>query len=168
MLLVYTATIYPLAFIFMHNAFESMDTRMEQAARVLGASAMRVALTITLPLARPAILAGFIIVFLEALTLYGAPAVIGVPARVYVITTQIWSLFQYPPQIAMAAALSMPLVVVTVAMLWVQRLLLRRRGFATIQGKAGRVERAPLGRWRWPAAYLSLAVVFVTFVLPER
>jgi iron(III) transport system permease protein len=167
LLLVYTATIYPLAFVFMHNAFEAMDGRMEHAARVLGAGGARVALTITLPLARPAILAAFIITFLEALTSYGAPAVIGVPARVYVITTQIWSLFQYPPQIALAAALSLPLLVVTIALLAAQRLLLGRRGFTTIHGKAGLVPRTELRGWRWPAALLCLAIVFVTFVLPN-
>jgi iron(III) transport system permease protein len=167
MLVVYSATIYPLVFIFMSNAFDSMDARMEHAARVLGAGAARVALTITLPLTRPALLAAFIVAFLEALTLYGAPAVIGVPARIYVITTQIWSLFQYPPQIALAAALSMPLLVVTVALLGAQRLLLGRRGFATIQGKAGAVQRTSLGFWQWPASCLCLAVVFVTFLLPN-
>jgi iron(III) transport system permease protein len=167
LLLVYTATIYPLAFIFMHNAFEAMDARMEHAARVLGAGGTRVALTITLPLARPAILAAFIITFLEALTSYGAPAVIGVPARIYVITTQIWSLFQYPPQIALAAALSMPLLVVTVALLAAQRLLLGRRGFTTIHGKAGTAPRTELRGWRWPAAIVCLTIVFVTFVLPN-
>jgi iron(III) transport system permease protein len=167
LVLVYTATIYPLAFIFMHNAFESMDARMEHAARLLGAGGARVALTITLPLARPAILAAFIITFLEGFTSYGAPAVIGVPARVYVITTQIWSLFQYPPQIALAAALSLPLLIVSIALLAAQRLLLGRRGFTTIHGKAGLVPRTELGGWRWPAVLLCLAIVFVTFVLPN-
>jgi len=167
LLVVYTATIYPLAFIFMHNAFESMDARMEHAARVLGAGGARVALTVTLPLARPAILAAFIITFLEGLTSYGAPAVIGVPARVYVITTQIWSLFQYPPQIGLAAALSLPLLLVSIALLAAQRLLLGRRGFTTIHGKAGLVRRPELRRWRWPATLFCLAIVFITFVLPN-
>lgn len=167
LLLVYIATIYPLAFIFMHNAFESMDARMEHAARVLGAGGARVALTITLPLARPAMLAACIITFLEGLTSYGAPAVIGVPARVYVITTQIWSLFQYPPQIALAAALSLPLLIVSIALLTAQRLLLGRRGFTTIHGKAGLVPRTELRGWRWPATMFCATVVFVTFVLPN-
>ena len=83
--------------------------------------------------------------FLEALALYGAPAVIGVPARVYVVTTQVWSLFEYPPQVGMAAALSLPLALVTVALLWLQRILIGRRGFGTLRGKGGRWQRADLG-----------------------
>ena len=89
----------------------------------------------TLPLARPALIAGFLMMFLETLILYGAPAFIGVPARIYVITTQLWSLFEYPPRIGLAAALSLPLLLVTAVLLWVQRRMLAQRNFATIRGK---------------------------------
>jgi len=167
LIIVAVATVYPLAFIFMHNAFETMDTEMEQAARLLGASGMRAFFSIALPLARPAIIAGFIMTFLEALALYGAPAVIGVPARVYVVTTQVWSLFEYPPQVGMAAALSLPLALVTVALLWLQRILIGRRGFGTLRGKGGRWQRADLGAWKWMATGVAAMIVFVTFVLPN-
>ena len=167
LIIVAVATVYPLGFIFMHNAFETMDTEMEQAARLLGASGVRAFFSIALPLARPALIAGFIMTFLEALALYGAPAAIGVPARVYVVTTQVWSLFEYPPQIGMAAALSLPLALVTIALLWLQRILIGRKGFGTIRGKAGRWQRAKLGPWRWIAAGVAGVVVFVTFVLPN-
>lgn len=167
LIIVSVATVYPLAFIFMHNAFETMDNEMEHAARLLGANGVRAFFTIALPLARPAIIAGFIMTFLEALALYGAPAAIGVPARVYVVTTQVWSLFEYPPRIGLAAALSLPLALVTVALLWMQRILIGRRGFGTIRGKASRWQRADLGPWKWVAAGIAGLIVFITFVLPN-
>jgi len=167
LIIVSVATVYPLAFIFMYNAFEAMDSEMEQAARLLGANGVRAFFSIGLPLVRPALIAGFIMTFLEALALYGAPAAIGVPARVYVVTTQVWSLFEYPPQVGVAAALSLPLALVTVALLWVQRVLIGRRGFGTIRGKASRWQRADLGPWRWIAAGIAASIVFVTFVLPN-
>lgn len=167
LIIVCVATVYPLAFIFMHNAFDMMDLEMEQAARVLGAGGVWAVLSISLPLARPAILAGFIMTFLETIVLYGAPAVIGVPARVYVVTTQVWSLFEYPPQISVAAALSLPLVLLTVALLWLQRRLMGRRTFGTIQGKAGRWERVDLGPWKWPATAATALVISMTFLLPN-
>ncbi len=167
LVIVSVATVYPLAFMLMYNAFETMDTEMEHAARLLGASPTRAFLSIALPLARPAIIAGFIVTFLEALALYGAPAVIGVPARIYVVTTQVWSLFEYPPQIGVAAALSLPLALVTVALLWLQRVLIGRRSFGTIRGKASRWQRTDLGVCRWFAAGVAGLIIFISFILPN-
>jgi ABC-type Fe3+ transport system permease subunit len=158
------ATLYPLAFLLMYNAFAMMDTDMEDAARVLGAGRLRILVTVTLPLARPALVAGFIMTFLEALILYGAPAFIGVLARIYVVTTQLWSLFEYPPQIGLAAALSLPLLLITAGLLWVQRRLIVQRSFATIQGKGGRQQRLDLGLWKWLAVGGAL-LVFLAMVL---
>ena len=167
LVLVSLATIYPLAFLFMYNAFEMLDSEMEEAARILGARTWRILLTVTLPLARPALIAGFLMMFLETLILYGAPAFIGVPARIYVITTQLWSLFEYPPRIGLAAALSLPLLLITAVLLWVQRRMLAQRNFATIRGKGGRQQRINLGWWRWPALAGALVVIVLTFVLPN-
>lgn len=166
MIFVSLATVYPLAFLFMYNAFEMMDTEIEDAARVLGASPLRVFFTITLPLAWPAFLGGFILMFLESLILYGVPAVIGVPARVYVMTTQIWTLFEYPPRLGLAAALSMPMLLITVVLLWMQRRMLARRSFVTFTGKGGRQRRIDLGPWKWPAVVFAFTVIFFTFILP--
>ena len=166
LILVSLATVYPLSFLFMYNAFEMMDTEIEEAARVLGAGMLRTLLTITLPLARPAIIAGLILMFMESLILYGVPVVIGVPARIYVITTQLWSLFEYPPKIGLATALALPLLIVTAVLLWLQRRLLAQGQFATIQGKGGRRYRVDLGSWRWPALAGAFVVILFTLILP--
>jgi iron(III) transport system permease protein len=160
------ATVYPLAFLFMYNAFEMMDTEVEDAARILGASTPRIFLTVTLPLAWPAVVAGFILMFLESLILYGVPAFIGVPARVYVVTTQIFFLFEYPPQVGLAAALSFPLLLITAVLLWFQRRWLARRTYATVMGRGGQHGRIDLRSWRWPTFAVTAVVVGVTFVLP--
>ncbi|MGH7266487.1 MAG: ABC transporter permease [Candidatus Rokuibacteriota bacterium] len=160
------ATVYPLAFLFMYNAFDVMDTEVEDAARILGARTPRIFLTVTLPLAWPAVVAGFILMFLESLILYGVPAFIGVPARVYVITTQIFFLFEYPPQVGLAAALSFPLLLITAVLLWFQRRWLARRTYATVTGRGGQHRRIDLGGWRWPTFGMAAVVVGVTFVLP--
>lgn len=166
LVLVSLATVYPLAFLFMYNAFEMMDTEIEEAARVSGAGKLRILTTITIPLAWPAIVAGFILMFLESLILYGVPAVIGVPARVYVVTTQLWSLFEYPPQIGLASALSLPLLLITLVLLWLQRRMVSRGNYATIRGKGGRRFRVRLGVWKVPALAFTFVVVLFTFILP--
>ena len=48
---------------------------------------------------RPAIVSGFILAVLQALALFGSPAILALPAGFHTITTQIWSFFQYPPKV---------------------------------------------------------------------
>src|SRR5439155_40902 len=124
LVLVSVASTFPLAFILVYNTLEMMSGDVEEAARVLGAGTARVTWTITLPLALPAIVASLILMFLETIILYGVPAMIGVPARIYVLTTQLFSLFEWPPKIGVAAAISLPLLLLTAILLVIQRRLL--------------------------------------------
>ena len=104
---------FPFAYIMVANTLELIASDMEEAAAILGASRVWVALTITLPMVLPAILSGFILSVLQALALFGSPAILALPAGFHTITTQIWALFQYPPKMEMAAAFSMPLLLAT-------------------------------------------------------
>ena len=105
----------------------------------------------------PALVSGFILAVLQALALFGSPAILALPAGFHTITTQIWSFFQYPPKIEMAAAISMPLLLATALLLLVQKRLLGRRGYARRrrQGRpaAARSRSAPGGGRRSPAAW---------------
>ncbi len=127
---------------------------------------MRILLTITLPLVRPALINAFILTFLESIVLYGAPAVIGMPARFYVMTTELQMLLQYPPQVGRAAALSIVMLAVVGIVLWLQRKFVSGRTYATIRGKGGRRRRMSLGVWRWPSAIAVAIVLLLTVYLP--
>ncbi|PYO02946.1 MAG: ABC transporter permease [Candidatus Rokuibacteriota bacterium] len=166
LVLVSVASTFPLAFLLVYNTLEMMSSDVEEAARVLGAGTARVTWTVTLPLALPAIVASVILMFLETIILYGVPAMIGVPARIYVLTTQLFSLFEWPPRIGLAAAISLPLLLVTAALLVIQRRLLARRSFATNRGKGGRRRLVDLGALRWVAFALCGLVLLFTLVLP--
>jgi molybdate transport system permease protein len=52
--------------------FEAVDPRLEAAARTLGAGRWRVFWTVTVPLARPALLAGLVLAWARALSEFGA------------------------------------------------------------------------------------------------
>jgi hypothetical protein len=60
-------------------AFAAVDEELEFAARNLGASAFRTALTVTLPLAAPGLMAAAIFVFLESLDEFTGTYFVGVP-----------------------------------------------------------------------------------------
>ena len=84
---------------------------------MLGGGTWDTARRVTIPLALPALLAGALIAFLQAMTLFGSPAILALPAGFHTMTTKIWSLFQYPPKPELAAAASLPLLMLTVILL---------------------------------------------------
>jgi len=166
--LVFAVTLYtfPYVFIMIANTLELIASDLEEAAAILGARRFTVAVTVTLPMVAPAIASGFILAVLQALALFGSPAILALPAGFHTITTQIWSYFQYPPKIELAAAASMPLLVATALLLFLQRRLLGRRGYASVGGKTGQRRAVSLGAWRWPAFLGCLAVMACSIFLP--
>jgi iron(III) transport system permease protein len=166
--LIFAMTLYtfPYVFIMIANTLELIASDLEEAASILGARRLTVALTVTLPMVAPAIASGFILAVLQALALFGSPAILAMPAGFHTITTQIWSYFQYPPKIELAAAASMPLLVATGLLLYLQKRVLGRRGYASVGGKSGQRRTIPLGLWRWPAFAACLAVMACSIFLP--
>jgi len=157
---------FPYVFTFVANSLDVIPSDLEEASAILGAPAWRTALHVTLPLVVPALLAGFLIAFLQSMTLFGTPAILALPAGVDTMTTQIWSLFQYPPQLGLAAAASLPLLLITVVLLRTQTAIMGRRGYSIIGGKATGVRLIRLGGWKILAAALFAFVLGCSVVLP--
>jgi iron(III) transport system permease protein len=157
---------FPLIYVFARSAFDLISTEMEEAAAILGAGALRTTLKVTLPLALPAIVGAVLLVFLEAIALYGTPALIAIPARYNVATTQLGVFFEFPLKVEVAAAYSMPLLAVTIALLGLQRLILARRGYVAVSGKGGERRLVRLGPWRWVLAAYALLIALVSVLLP--
>src|SRR5436190_1039738 len=149
---------FPYVFTFVANSLDLIPSDLEDAAAILGAPAWRTAIDITLPLAAPALLAGFIVAFLQSMTLFGTPAILALPAGIDTMTTKIWSLFQFPPQLGLAAAASLPLLLITVALLRTQTAIMGRRGYSIVGGKGGGVRLVRLGAWKVPALALFAVV----------
>jgi iron(III) transport system permease protein len=166
--LVFVVTMYtfPYVYIMIANTLALIGSDLEEAAAILGAGRVAVARTVTLPMVAPALVSGFILAVLQALALFGSPAILALPAGFHTITTQIWALFQYPPKVELAAAVSMPLLLATALLLLVQKRLLGRRGYAAVGGKGGQRRAIPLGVWRWPALLGCLGVMAAAIFLP--
>jgi len=159
----YTA---PYVFVVLSNALDRIPADLEDAAGILGAPRWRIVLGVTLPLALPALLAGTAVAFLQAMTLFGSPAILAIPAGFHTITTKIYTLFQFPPKPQIAAAAALPLLLVTIALLWLQARILGRRGYAVIGGKGSAPRPVRLGAWRWPACLLVFALLALPLFLP--
>ena len=157
---------FPYVFVFTKSALDLVSSEMEDAANILGSGNLRTTLSITLPLVLPAILAAFILVFLEAIALFGSPALLALPGRFHVVTTQLWQFFEYPPKVGVAAAYAMPLLCVTVFLLWLQRRITNRKGYVSLTGKGGERRPIPLGPWKWPLLGYCLFVCTLSFYMP--
>jgi iron(III) transport system permease protein len=157
---------FPFVYLLASSALASVDAAYEESAQILGAGKLRAALSITLPLVAPAILAGTLIGFVNAIALFGSQAIVGLPARIFTLPTRIYALFNYPPEYGLASALSLVFVAITVAALFVQRSALGRRSYVTLAGKGARLERVRLGGWRWPLFAFGALVFVVAILLP--
>ena len=89
---------FPYVFVLAANTLDRLPYDLEEASAILGGGRWHTFRRVTLPMVLPALLAGFLIAFLQAMTQFGTPAILALPAGFHVLTTKIWSLFQYPPQ----------------------------------------------------------------------
>src|SRR5437879_1799598 len=153
---------FPYVFVLLANALDRIPGDLEDASSILGGRTWTTARRVTIPLALPALLAGALVAFLQAMTLFGSPAILAIPAGFHTMTTKIWSLFNYPPKAELAAAASVPLLVLTVALLRAEHLILGRRGYSVVGGKQGDPRVIRLGALKWAA----LAIVFLVLMCP--
>ncbi len=157
---------FPFVFVLVANALDNMPGELEDASAILGGKAWTTARRVTIPLALPALVAGALIAFLQAMTLFGSPAILALPAGFHTMTTKIWSLFQYPPKLELAAAAAVPLLLLTIVLLQLQKFILGRRGYSVLGGKYGAPRRIELKRWRWAALAFCLIVLLNPVFLP--
>ncbi len=157
---------FPYMFVFTRGALDLISSEMEDAATTLGAGVVRTTLRVTLPLTLPAMLAAAIVSFLEAIALFGVPALIALPGRFQLVTTTLWQFFEFPPRVQVAAAYSMPLLGITALLFWLQQRIIARKGYVALTGKGGERRLVRLGAWRWAMLAYCLFVTSLSFFLP--
>ncbi|MGE0425792.1 MAG: ABC transporter permease [Reyranellaceae bacterium] len=157
---------FPYVFILVANALDRMPGELEDASSMLGGGRWTTAWRITVPLALPTLVAGALVAFLQALNLFGSPAILAIPAGFHTLTTRIWSLFQFPPKPELAAAAALPLLLLTILLLRTQSWILGRRGYSVVGGKYGAPRLVRLGALRWPALAFGLIVLMMPVGLP--
>jgi iron(III) transport system permease protein len=159
--------VFAFTYFLTYTALQSVDAALEESAQVLGARRWTVARLITLPLVAPAITGGALLAAVDSMALFGPQAFLGLPAQIVFLPTRIYGLLgSYPPRWGDASALSLILVLLTVAGLVMQRGYLERRSFVTVGGRGVRTQRMRLGWWRWPLLAFCSTVVFFSAVAP--
>ena len=157
----------PLVYLFVIGSLRRMDPSLEDSARTTGAGLLRTTLTITLPLVTPAILSGAIIVFVTSAGEFGVPFKLAAPYGWETLTTQIFTkAVGDDANHYLGATMSMVLGVITVILIWVQRVYIAPRSYTTVTGKGFRPNVLDLGKWKWVAFGFNLSYILVAVVLP--
>jgi iron(III) transport system permease protein len=152
--------------ILLTPAFRNMNAAFEEASRVAGASTLRTALRITVPVMAPAILSVLLLGTMVSLQTFEVEQVLGVPFRFFVFSTMIYDLLvTRVPRYDAATALAVVILAAMLPLVLAQQWLTRGRRYTTVTGQFQSRPHA-LGRWRWPALAFVLALVAVVLGAP--
>ena len=145
---------------------EKMDPSLEEASRISGAAPLKTVLTVTLPMMMPSLIAGALLVFVSAASCYGIPSIIGTPGNVNTVTTRIVEFVSLGQQgMNDATVLSVFLLAVALAILFLSDVVLARKQYITVSGKSVRPAVVELRRARVPlTALVSLFAVIVVLI----
>ena len=154
--------------VLLASALRTMDASLEEAARTSGASGIRTALTVTLPLIAPVILGAGMLSFIRAMETFEVPVLLGLPARIFVFSSRIYAAVQYDARVnyGLATALGVSLIVLTLGLILLQNRLLRGKEFFVVTGKGYRPQVVRLGRFRYVTFAFCLLYFLVATALP--
>ena len=169
--LIVVAALYfmPLTYLYCSSSLLLADPQLENAARISGARPMRVLLSITIPLIRPAMLYSVLLTLVSGIELLSIPLVLGVPSNIDVLSTFLYrtAIQSGSSDYGMLAVVALMVVVfVTVLVRMQNELTKQERRFVSVGGKASRARTLSLGELRWPAAILVGLLVVLTIVVP--
>lgn len=159
---------FPLAYLLMGPAFRVLDTRMEEAAVMSGAGRFQVARRVTFPLLRPAIYSTILLLFIRGIESFEVPRLLGMPARIFVFTTEIQTATSnVPPQFGLAGAYGVLLLLLCIAGVYFYRRVTRNSdAFATITGKGYKPTQVELRGWRVPVTLAAAFLFLISLGLP--
>ena len=169
-LIVITAlAVVPTAFVMVSGLMRNMDPQLEQAAAVHGASAAVMVRRITLPLVAPGVLSVGIFMFMAVVQAFDLPLIIGLTARIPVLSTRVYLLSSPDagiPNYGLSSAFGVLLLAVAALLMWAYFRAVRvSERFRVVTGRGFRPRRIALGVWRWPL-FAAVMCYFVLMLLP--
>lgn len=155
----------PIAYLIIAPAMGSFDVSLEESSRVCGASNLKTFFKITLPVLRPAIMASFILVIVRSLASFAVPSVIGMPGRIYVLSTHIYRVVSsgFSADYGLAAAIGMSALVASIILIYIYRYFTSETSrFVTVSSRGFKPVLISLKSYKIP---LFLVVAFLSFLL---
>jgi iron(III) transport system permease protein len=161
--MVMSLALYPYVYLLARNAFLTQGKQAIEVAQSLGYSRVSGFFRVTLPLARPWIVGGAMLVVMEALADFGAVSIFNYNTFTTAIYKAWFGLFSLPA----AAQLASILIVIVFVILLIEQRMRSRRLFTQTGSHSMRVDRIPLkGFSRWFAFCYASLVMVVAFIIP--
>ncbi|MFD3686550.1 ABC transporter permease [Nocardiopsis sp. NPDC058631] len=161
-----TAHYFSLSFMLIAAALAGVNGDLMEAAELTGASTLRVARDIALPVVAPAVVSGALLAFAEGVSNFVTPALLGLPVRFHTLSTRLYGAIS-TGDVARGYVLSIVLILVAAMIMYAStRITGGRRSFATITGKGGRRKGIELGVWGRPVAAAAWLLVTFTTIVP--
>jgi iron(III) transport system permease protein len=159
----------PHVYLYTSSTLRAIGADLEEAAMVAGAGTARIALTVSLPMVRPALLYSGVLVFFLGFELFGLPLILGDPEGLLVLSTYLYKLTNRlgVPSYQLMAVVAVVIMAIAFPLVWLQRRLLGASSrFVSVRGKG--MKRAPLkmGAWRWVALLAVLAWFTASVLTP--
>ncbi len=159
----------PIAYLIIAPAMSAFDVSLEESSKVCGASNLRTLMKVTLPVLRPAILASAILVIVRSLASFAVPSVIGMPGRIYVLSTHIYRNIAtgFAADFGKAAAIGMSALAASITLIYVYRYLTSESGkFVTISSRGFKPTLIKLKNAKYPLFVIVGVLSFVLILLP--
>ena len=165
-----TMYLFPFVFIQVCGALERMDPTLEESARISGASLFTITRKITIPLVRPSILSGALLIMLYSMAHFGTVAVLGIEVGIFNIPTLIYEKIHQSAgsfnSIRTGTVLATVLVITAALIMFIQSKVLSRGRYQIIAGKSFRPVETKLRALRMPMLVFCIAYIGFTIVLP--
>ncbi len=123
---------YPYVYLLTYMSLLKTNAHYEESALLAGASKTRVAWSITLPMARPAIIAGLALALMEVLADYGTVALLRYPTFTEAIVRQMQARFDPYG----AAAIGAVVLILTISLMLIERYFRGRKSYTQVVGGA--------------------------------
>ncbi|MEY3953509.1 MAG: Sulfate transport system permease protein CysW [Pseudomonadota bacterium] len=164
--LVFTVTLYPYVYLLARTALLEQSQHLHEAAQLLGASRWRRILTVSLPMARPAIAAGTALALMETLADFGVTSYFGVQS----FTAGIYKAWLSMDNMWVAGQLATVLLLAVALLLTLEKNQQRRIRYAQTKVSPHTAQRSTLQAqshaMQWLLLSLALVPLILGFVLP--
>ncbi|EDT73570.1 ABC transporter permease [Clostridium butyricum] len=128
-LLVFTLKLFPFIYMYTTGALKKLDVSLIEASESLGCTGVKKVFTVVIPLILPTVLAGSLLVFMNALADFGTPMLIGEGYQVMPVLIYSEFISEVGGQANFAAALSAIMVFITTIIFLGQKYVVNKKSF---------------------------------------